>query len=171
VIDLAKRLKTRPEILFVLVGDGPEKDQLMKKAQEAGFSNLSFVPFQETTRIPYFLSAADILFVTLVPAEHRKGTIPAKILAYLSMEKPLLIAAEGEAAQVVLESGGGRVVRPGDVEEIFRAIIELIDNGQERQEMAKKGRRYVLENFDKEKICLALEKRLIEIAGQKNKNS
>jgi len=83
----------------------------------------------------------------------------------------LLIAAEGEAAQVALESGGGRVVRPGDIEGISRAIIELIDNSRERQEMAKKARRYVLDNFDKEKICLALEKRLIEIAGQKNKNS
>lgn len=171
VIDLAKRLKTRPGIIFVLVGDGPEKERLMQTAQEAGLSNLSFVPFQETARIPCFLSAADILFATLVPAEHRKGTIPAKILAYLSMEKPLLIAAEGEAAQVALESGGGRVVRPGDIEGISRAIIELIDNSRERQEMAKKARRYVLDNFDKEKICLALEKRLIEIAGQKNKNS
>lgn len=164
VIEVALRLINRHDILFVLVGDGAEKESLVKKAQEEGLNNILFIPFQPVGDIPVFLSAADVLLVHLAPAPHRLGTIPAKVLAYMSMGRPLLVAAEGEAADMVKRSEAGLAVKPGNPDEIYKAVLTLYQNREMREEMGARGRKYAVEHFDRENLLAKLEKHLVEIA-------
>jgi colanic acid biosynthesis glycosyl transferase WcaI len=162
VIEAASRLKDNPSIVFVLIGDGAEKADLVKKVKQEGLSNVLFIPFQPVEEIPKFLSAADVLLAHLAPAPHRLGTIPAKVLAYMSMGRPLLIAAQGETADLVKRSGAGIVVEPGDPEALAKGVLSLY-RSENRNALGKAGREYALEHFDKEKLLGELERRLGEI--------
>jgi len=163
VIEAAGRLRDNPEILFVLIGDGAEKAKLMEKVETERLSNVLFIPFQPVKEIPKFLSAADVLLAHLAPAPHRLGTIPAKVLAYMSMGKLLLVAAYGETADLVKNSGSGLVVEPKNPEQMVKAIISLYQNRELREVMGTKGRKYAVSHFDRGKLLEELEERLIEI--------
>jgi len=163
VIEAAGRLRDNPEILFVLIGDGAEKAKLMEKVETERLSNVLFIPFQPVKEIPKFLSAADVLLAHLAPAPHRLGTIPAKVLSYMSMGKPLIVAAKGETADLVKNSGSGLVVEPKNPEQMAKAIISLYQNRELREVMGTKGRKYAVSHFDRGKLLEELEERLIEI--------
>lgn len=136
----------------------------MKRVEGEGLSNVLFIPFQPVEEIPRFLSAADVLLAHLAPAPHRLGTIPAKVLAYMSMGRPLLMAAQGETADLVKSSGAGIVVEPGNPEALAEGVLSLYRNGN-RDAMGKAGREYAVKHFDKKKLLGELEERLVEIGG------
>ena len=170
VIDAAIKLRNHPDIAFVFVGDGPHKDIMVQKAKEEKLSNIIFIPFQPLDEIPTILSMADVLLAHLSPAPHRLGTIPEKVLAYMSMGKPLLVGCKGETADLVRRSGSGIVFKPGDSDELVKGILSILNN-KERDTMGKKGREYAVANFDKRKVLADLEKRLVEIAYGKLQRS
>jgi glycosyltransferase involved in cell wall biosynthesis len=59
---------------------------------------------------------------------------------------PVIYSGEGEAAELVLSSGGGVVVEPENSEELARAIVELKEN-PDRSEMGRKGRQFVEDHY------------------------
>lgn len=164
LIGVAKRLRNEKKILFILVGDGPEKENLLKKTQELNLENVKFIPFQTKEKIPIFLSAADVLFASLKPAPHRLGTIPAKVLAYMSMGKPLLCVAQGETANLIKKSGSGININEEDENKLSEAILKIYKDKELAAKMGVNGRKYATEYFDKEKVLSKIERRLIEIA-------
>ena len=168
MIQTAEKLKKYRDIIFVIIGDGPEKENLIKEAENLKLNNVRFIPFQPREKIPSFLSCADILFAHLDPAPHRLGTIPAKVLSYMSMGKPLIVAAKGETERLISEIRCGIVVEPRNSEEIAKAILDLYHNEDLKNEMGKRGRDYAVKYFDQKKVLSVLEKRLIEIAKEKN---
>ncbi len=164
LIETAEELNNYDDILFVIVGDGPEKDNLIKTAEILNLKNIKFIPFQPKNKIPAFLSSADVLFASLKPAPHRLGTIPAKVLAYMSIGKPLIVVAKGETENLIEKSKCGIAVDEENKIKIKEAILKLYRNKELREKMAANGREYALRNFDKNKVLSSLEKRLIEIA-------
>ena len=68
--------------------------------------------------------------------------------------------AEGaEAADLVLSSGGGIVVEPENSEALAQAILELRQNPG-RQEMGRRGRQFVQENYAWPEIILWLPRQM-----------
>lgn len=163
MIEVAIRLKQYNDMIFVFVGDGPEKEKLLKRTKNYGLNNVKFIPFQPKEEIPAFLSSADVLFAHLASAPHRLGTIPGKVLAYMSIGKPLLIAAKGETNDLINRSKCGIVAEPGNAESIAEGILKLYGNAELRKEMGERARKYAITNFDKEMLLERLEERLQEI--------
>jgi len=163
VIDVAREIKEYNDILFIIIGDGPEKNNLIEKANTFKLKNIKFMPFQPKEKIPYFLSIADILFVHLDPAPHRLGTIPAKVLSYMSMGRPLIVAAKGEVEKILQESKAGIVVSPRNIHGIVMAILDIYNNKNLKDIIGKKAREYAIKYFDKNIVLSKLENRLVEI--------
>src|SRR5262249_55661787 len=65
VLDAAAALQHRPDIRFLLVGEGNAKAALMALAEEKGLQNLTFLPTQPRAIFPEALAAADVHLVTL----------------------------------------------------------------------------------------------------------
>jgi len=164
IINAADRLKNYDDISFVLLGDGPEKRALIKKAENFKLNNIKFVAFQPKEKTPFFLSAADVLFAHLDPAPHRLGTIPAKVLSYMSAGKPLIVAAKGETENLIRRIECGITVEPRNSQAIAEAVLEFYGNKELRKKMGSKGRDYAVQYFEKEKVLCKLEYRLVEIA-------
>ena len=59
---------------------------------------------------------------------------------------PVIYSGEGEAAELVLSSGGGVVVEPENSEDLAKAIVALKEN-PDRREMGRRGREFVQGNY------------------------
>jgi colanic acid biosynthesis glycosyl transferase WcaI len=144
VIDAAHLLSTHPAgIRLTLVGNGIEAASLRDHAWSAGVSNVTFVPRQDQQSAAAILKRADVLLVHLKDHPLSRGAIPQKVQAYLAAGRPIVIGANGEAADLVEHAGGGVRCRPGDVSDIARAIAQLAALSEtERQTMGSRGAEY-----------------------------
>jgi glycosyltransferase involved in cell wall biosynthesis len=164
IVEVADKLRDNKDIIFVLVGAGAEEENIKEKSKKAGLESIKFIPLQPKQEIPSFLSSADVLFVHLNPASFRKGTLPGKVLAYMSMGKPLLVAVEGETNDLVNRSNCGLTAEPRNAIAIAEGIKRLYNKENMREKMGRNARRYAIENFEKELLLNNLEKGFIEIA-------
>lgn len=148
LIDAAEILRHEP-FAFVLVGKGAEKDRLIKKAKDKGLSNLHFLPAINKNAIPDFLSHMDSLYIGWNRSKlYRFGVSPNKLLDYMMSAKPIIHSIEA-GNDLVAESGCGYSCPPEDGEKIAETIKDLLQlSDHERLEMGKKGRNYVVENYD-----------------------
>ena len=65
ILEAAHLLRDSEEILFLVVGDGVEKDRLVRKANVMGCTNGLFLPMQSRQVYPEVLTASDVCLVTL----------------------------------------------------------------------------------------------------------
>lgn len=154
VIRTAELVKEKIDIRFLFVGDGTEKPMLEALVKEKGLANVSFVDFQPVQEMPRYFSISSASIVPLKKNKLFEGARPSKMFPALGSAVPVIYSGEGEAAKLVLASGGGVVVEPENSEELAQAILELKENPN-RSEMGKKGRQFVKENYTWSQIIQA----------------
>jgi len=138
------------DLQIILIGDGAEKAQLIAWAKEFGISNITFVKPQPRELIPEILASADIALVPL--KQYIPGAVPSKLYEAMASAVPVVLMAEGEAAELVRQSKCGRVVRPNHIDQLTQVIIDLLESKHLRQEMGRSGREYALKHFDRKNI-------------------
>jgi glycosyltransferase involved in cell wall biosynthesis len=136
---------------FVFAGDGAEKATLQRKAIEMRLSNVSFVAPYSRTCMPQLLNAADCVLVSLrdVPIFH--AALPTKLFEAMACARPLVLAAAGEAEALVRASAAGCCARPGNPQSIHDAICNVQLHPDEAEDMARRGREYMIANFSRER--------------------
>jgi glycosyltransferase involved in cell wall biosynthesis len=166
IIDTARVLQGNPRIHFLLVGDGPKKQEILALAKDNNLLNLTFVPEKPRELMPAYLSASDIALVPLRKAEIFKGAFPSKIFDAWACERPVLVSIDGEARQVVEAVNGGVYIAPEDTQAMAETLINLLDSPKELDAMGKNGREYTLQNHSRkvlaEKLISYLEKLLMQ---------
>ncbi len=126
VIEGAALLQARgSRVCFVLLGGGVEVERLKKVVAEKRLDNLIFFAAVPMAEVGIYLQAADALVVHLRRDPLFQITIPSKTQAYMAVGKPLIMAVEGDAADLVLQSGGGVVAKPEDAQSIADAVEKL----------------------------------------------
>ncbi len=150
------------QILFVFVGGGADRDRLQRLSQEYGLRNVLFIPPQPVSVMPAFMSASDILLVHLDKAPFRMGTVPGKLLTYMSTGRPVLAGLEGESADIVERNRCGVLIEPQNAEAMAGAILKLEDPDTRRQ-MGEAGRRAAVAQYNRETLLDEVEDRLQQI--------
>jgi glycosyltransferase involved in cell wall biosynthesis len=149
VLNVADTLKQdHPQIRFVLIGDGPEKDRLQKDAAVSGLSNVLFLPSQPMREIPKFINAADVTLAPLRKPQIR-GTVPVKIYDSMACGVPVIVAAAGEAKRVVEEAEAGVAVEPGSEHALRDAILSLAVDPKMRTRMGQNGRKSAVTKYSR----------------------
>jgi glycosyltransferase involved in cell wall biosynthesis len=127
--------------------------------------NIKFIERQPMERMPQFMAAADALLVHLKRSELSHWVIPTKTLAYLAAGKPILMAMEGSAAQLLTDAEAGLVIPPEEPGALAAALRKLSAMPEsERVAMGERGRQYLLENLSKEKIIPKYEEILRDLS-------
>jgi colanic acid biosynthesis glycosyl transferase WcaI len=134
LLDAARLLEERNDLLFVFIGGGAGKTDVDRRIAE-GARNIRSLPFQPLSRIGTSLSAADVHVVSL--ANEAVGVIhPCKIYGAMAIGRPVLFFGP-EASHVgdIFHAGDiGRVVAHGDACAAVAAIHELIAMGDDGRE-------------------------------------
>ena len=149
VLDAAALLATAaPDIEFVFLGGGLEVNNLKQLAQKLDLHNVVFLPPVPMAEVGAYLNSADALLVHLKKDELFKITIPSKTQAYMAAGRPILMAVDGDAADLVSNSQSGVVAKSGDAQSIADAAIKLLTaSADERQAMAVSGKAFYNANL------------------------
>lgn len=166
VLEAAQRLRDTPGICFVLLGDGKEKTALELQAKELELPNLRFVPSIPKAEMPNALAAADACIAILKPIPLYATVYPNKVFDYMAAGRPVLMAIDGVARQVVEKAEAGIFCQPGDPAKLADAVRELAADPAHARQMGANGRRYIEEHFDRVKLADQLVD-LIEKLGKR----
>jgi len=142
VIDAARKLADRSDVVFVINGGGSGRAALREAA--VGLDNVRFVDFQPKERLPEVLAAGDIHLVPLRRGLAR-SSVPSKTYSILAAGRPVLASVdEGtEVARVVTDAGAGLAVPPDDPGAFTNALITLLDEPERAAAMGRAGRAFV----------------------------
>ena len=161
VIEAAARLRSYPDIHFVLIGDGKEKKALQAQAETLGLGNILFLPPVSKTDMPPVLAASDACVAILKPLDMYKTTYPNKVFDYMAAERPVLLAIDGVIRAVVEAAGAGIAVPPGDSEAMASTILAMASDPVQSRLMGQRGRCYIETNFNRnilsEKLAMLME--------------
>lgn len=152
IICVAEQLKGDNDIQFVFIGEGADKEKLIKMVEEKGLSNVLFIDAQPKHMIPKFYGISDVCLIPLRNIELFKTFIPSKMFEILACGVPIVASVEGEAAEILRESGGAIVVPPEDVNAIKEAIIRIKTHPELKGEMGEKGLKFVKKYYTRQAL-------------------
>jgi colanic acid biosynthesis glycosyl transferase WcaI len=137
VLDAAE-LVSDPDILFLLVGTGQQREELVAEAQRRGISNVLFVPAQPKEWIRDFWGLCDVSLVHLRDTPLFQTVIPSKIFESMGMGLPILIAApKGQASGIVENEQVGCWVPAESPQALATAATELKNDCNLRRRFAQ----------------------------------
>ncbi len=152
IIDAAKIIQDRgyQKIDILLVGDGPEKEHLIAKANTYVLNNIFFYQPVKKVEVPLLLDHVDVATISIknVSVLCKYGISPNKIFDYLCAGKPIIFAVKA-LNNIVKEANAGISIPPEDPQAFAQAIIDLYNmTEQERNFLGANGRKYVEEYHD-----------------------
>ena len=154
VIAAAQQLQqTLPQAMFLLIGEGAEKEHIVELAAARGLTNVHFLGQQPRERIPAYISGSDVCLVMLKKTELFKTVIPTKLLEYMACEKPVIVAVDGQARQIVEEAGAGVFVEPEDATALADTVRALAGDPERRRRMGTSAREYIVSRLSREQTA------------------
>jgi colanic acid biosynthesis glycosyl transferase WcaI len=151
ILDAAARLAPERPVVFVLIGDGPEKPRLVARARELGLSRVRFLDPRPREEMPALLASADVAVIPLKTP--LPGAVPSKIYEAMGAGVPIVLIAGGEAASIVSGTGAGVALTPGDAGALADTLGALADDAERRETLGRSGRQAALERFDRRDIA------------------
>jgi colanic acid biosynthesis glycosyl transferase WcaI len=153
VLEAAAHLRERDDIRFLFVGDGAEKESLVRQAKEMGLDNVIFHPQISRSRIADFYAACSTCLVPLRKADLFTKNIPSKIYEIMASSRPIIISTEGESRRLVELCGAGLGSRPEDSRGLAEKILYLSSDSDLCREMGQSGLAFVLANSSRERLA------------------
>jgi glycosyltransferase involved in cell wall biosynthesis len=141
LIESALILKDYKDILFVFIGEGIIKDELIERAREYKLDNTKFFPYQPLGKLSNSFSSADMFVIPL-----KKGlagySIPSKIYPILASGKPYVasVEEESEIAAITKEFNCGLIAKPQDSRDLAQKILILYKNKDLRIKLGENSR-------------------------------
>ncbi|RYF35160.1 MAG: colanic acid biosynthesis glycosyltransferase WcaI [Comamonadaceae bacterium] len=152
--DAAVRLKDLPHIHFVLCGNGPARDDLMKRC--AGLPRVRFIDLQPLERLGDLLGLADI---HLLPqrADAADLVMPSKLTGMLSSGRPVIATAHADTELGKVVMACGSVVEPENAVALAHCIEWLASEPEVRRDMGLRARAYAEQKISRGAVLRQLE--------------
>jgi colanic acid biosynthesis glycosyl transferase WcaI len=162
VIEAARHLAGRPDITFVVSGEGPNRRPLEQLA--SGMDNIQFRDLQPIERVGELLNLADIHLLPQLPGA-ADLVLPSKLGNMLASGRPIVATAlpgSGIAHEI---DGGGMIVSPLDAAALAKAVGQLADDPDLRTRMGQAGCARAAEHWESEAVVDRFEKRMQQLLG------
>lgn len=154
IIDCAERFVSDPNFVFVMLGNGPEKDRLIEESQKRKLSNIKFLNFVQKKEMPAILREINASVVPLKKLPLFLGAIPSKIFECLASSKPILLGVNGEAKELFINEGNcGVHFEPENVHELQKGIQQLKENPKLAMQLGENGKQYVSSAFNRDTLA------------------
>jgi colanic acid biosynthesis glycosyl transferase WcaI len=165
VVEAARRLQNKPDIVFLLVGDGIYIGRWKQIAQ--GLTNVRFLPMLPKSDYFQLLRASDLCLVPLARALDSPA-IPGKIQSIMAVARPVLAIVNpfGDAADLIAKSQCGVSVAPERPDEVAARILQFYDDRELGKALGAKGRHYAEQNFSLRQAVRAWEEILEAVASK-----
>ncbi len=146
---------------IVLLGNGPEKNNLKKLAESTNVKNVLFLDSIPKLEMQSFLQSIDICYIGLKSTPlFRFGVSPNKLIDYMAAAKPVIMAIDTYNDPVEL-SGCGIRIQPENKEELINAVRQLSLDKSKLNEYGQLGFRWLQENMTYQSQIPKLEELLL----------
>ena len=158
----AKKLKEqgRDDIAIVLIGDGQQKEEIMKKSE--GLNTILFLGLMPKIDLVNYVKNALVSLIPLNDTPMLSTSSPNKLFESMAAAVPVIQTTNGWIKEMLEESQSGFTVSPTNEDELFDKLIFLGDNEIEAEKIGKRGLEFARRNFDKnilsERMMKAIEK-------------
>lgn len=146
ILDAAKLLKARSDIVFLMVGKGPERQRLVDRAKSEDIGNVLFKdsPFEEGSLL-MSISYGFVVVLRDIPAAQKMRL--SKTFPPLACGVPVIYAGVGESAEIIQNNGCGIVALPENPVSLAEAVVSLVNTPERRDAFSKAGLRLVQREF------------------------
>jgi colanic acid biosynthesis glycosyl transferase WcaI len=148
ILSAAEQLQDTPSIRFLMVGGGASAQKLKGEAAKRGITSFSFQPYQPREKLALSLGAADLHWLSLLPA--MEGLIvPSKAYGIAAAGRPIIAITDqdGEVARLVKAHDAGVVVSPGDGEALATALMDYANDPSKRIRQGAAARHMLEKKF------------------------
>lgn len=151
LVEAARLLVDREDIVILLVGHGPVRENLKRMARIYGLNNVVFrdSPFSEMPRLMSITYASLVVMKDIEMAEKMRLS---KTFPPLACGVPVVHSGRGEAADLIVEHHCGVVAPPDSPSELAATIRHLADNPALRDELGQNGVQFIRDNLTWSKI-------------------
>lgn len=146
----AQRLRDEADIVFLLVGEGARKRALLEMREQLRLTNVVMLPAQAHQRVREYYCASDVCVVPLRHLPLFSTFIPSKMFEIMACAVPVIGAVEGEAREILMHSGGARLITPEDDAALAEAVRWFKLHPGEGRQMGAAGQAFVSANYDRQ---------------------
>lgn len=132
-----------PNVKFLVVGEGPQKESLMELAEDLGISDhVVFHAPIDYSKMPAYIKASDCVVLPSL----MEG-LPVTALEAMACGVPVVATKVGGTPEVVKDGKNGFLLEPGRPKLIAENLVHLLQNEKLSKEMGTAGRKFV-EKYD-----------------------
>ena len=144
LVEAAKSIvKEKPETVFVIVGDGPLRNQLTVTLQKLNLSrHFVFLGDVDNEVLPALYGLADVFVLPSIQEGQGIALLEAQASA-----KPVVAFSVSGVKEAVVDGKSGLLVERGKSTMLGNALLELLSDRALREKMGSSGRDFVLRNF------------------------
>lgn len=161
---LSEIIEKVPNLVYIIVGTGPEEQNLKKLAHNLSLeNNIIFTGYVKDEEIPKYYNLCDIFIMLSKEMKGDWHTEPIEGFGISFLEasacaKPVVAGRSGGTEDAVIHNESGFLVNPEDKKEIKEVILKLLKDEKLAKEIGCRGRKRVEAEFNWDKIVLKLEK-------------
>jgi glycosyltransferase involved in cell wall biosynthesis len=149
IIEVAEKLKENTNILFLLIGEGTEKNKITRLVLEKKLENVRIM--EPLPRLEYLelLKACDIGLVNLSD-RFTIPNIPSRTLSYWSLKIPVLAAVDKNTdyGELLERSNGGLWSLTGNINDYISNLMSLYNNPQRTKNLGLNGYNYLISELN-----------------------
>lgn len=135
-------LDQHDNLLFLIIGDGPERDFLMQMISKKGLDNsIHMLGFKK-----YIYSYLKISQFVILPS--LTEGMPVVVLEAFALAKAVIASNVGGVAELIQDGINGLLVKPKDVEGLAKAIQNLLEKPYLASEMGNHGKEMVEKYYE-----------------------
>ncbi len=154
VINVAEKFRDRDDILFVLIGDGMQKEELKETARKLNLENIQFIDSVPKQKVQDFINASDVCMAILKKTDTFKTVYPNKVFDYMACKKPIIVTIDGITRKLIEDAQAGLFAEPENAESFKETVEKFIElDDAELEKLGQNGYSYVRKYFDRSKLA------------------
>lgn len=139
IVQAAKLLEKHKDIKFNMIGKGQTSDKALKLSKKLNLQNITFLGWKNPEEIPLCISEADVGLGIFGETEKTRRVIPNKAYEIIAMKKPLITADTPAIRELFEHKKNAFLCEIKSPESIANAVLELKNNRELRNNIAKNG--------------------------------
>ncbi len=145
---LPRIIREFPNLLYFIIGEGPEKNKLINLVNELGLEkNIKFLGIKTGSELANYYNLCDIF---ILMSRDIRDTIESFGIVYIEASyfgKPVIAGLSGGTEDAVIDGQTGFLVKSDDTEDLVKKITLLIKNKKLRKKFGKAGTKRVIKGF------------------------
>lgn len=148
VVEAIARLSSEfPHVFLLIVGDGTERENLIRLAENLGITERCVFPGRVSREQAHlYFASLDAFVVPRVDSVVTRSVTPLKPVEAMACNVPVLASDLPALRELIVDGENGHLVEVGNVSAWVNIIRSLILNPKAARDIGKSGRDFVLKN-------------------------